>query len=174
MCKKLLCHRRLRRRNEYVHSAEVVLWQMFLATYAGMSLWKKILSDTAYVHNLPTSSSSQEPQIEHFIHANTEAHLPRRKRQLHDATDDGDARHNNGDGRDDDGWLEDIKGQPNDGRHDDGDWRHNGGDGRHDDGQQGDRRHDDCDERHDDAAKRRWRVTRRRGMTTTTGGTTIW
>ena len=115
---------------------------MFLTKYAGMSIRKKILSDTAYVHNLPTSSSSQEPQIEHLIHANTEAHLPRRKRQLHDATDDGDARHNNGDGRDDDGWLDDIKGQPNDGRHDDGDWRHNGGDGRHDDGQQGDRRHD--------------------------------
>ena len=73
---------------------------------------------------------TQQPQIEHLIHANTEAHLPRRKRQLHDATDDGDARHNDGD------WLEDIKGQHNDGRHDDSDWRHNGGAGRHDDGQQ--------------------------------------
>ena len=117
-------------------------WQMFLTSYAGMSIQKKILSDTAYVHIISTSSSSQYPQIEHLIHANTEAHLPRLKRQLHDATDDGVARHNNGDGRDDDGWLEDIKGQPNDGRLDDGDWRHNGGDGRHDDGQQGDRRHD--------------------------------
>ena len=96
----------------------------------------------SFVHNLPTSSSSHKNHKLNLIHANTEAHLPRLKRQLHDATDDGVARHNNGDGRDDDGWLEDIKGQPNDGRLDDGDWRHNGGDGRHDDGQQGDRRHD--------------------------------
>ena len=45
MCKKLLCHHRLRRRNEYVHSAEVVPWQMFVATYAGMSIQKKNSSD---------------------------------------------------------------------------------------------------------------------------------
>ena len=32
--------------------------------------------------------------------------------------------HNDGDGRHDDGRLEDIKGQHNDGRHDDGDGRH--------------------------------------------------
>jgi len=38
--------RRLRHRNEYVHSAEVVPWQMFLATYVGMSIRKKNLSDT--------------------------------------------------------------------------------------------------------------------------------
>jgi len=69
----------------------------------------------SFVHNLPTSSSSHKNHKLNLIHANTEAHLPRLKRQLHDATDDGVARHNNGDGRDDDGWLEDIKGQPNDG-----------------------------------------------------------
>ena len=66
MCKKLLCHRRLRRRNKYVHSAEVVPWQMFVATYVGMSIRKKNLSDTAYTlfphhhhhdnHRLSTSS----------------------------------------------------------------------------------------------------------------------
>ena len=38
--------RRLRHRNEYVHSVEVILWQMFLATYVGMSIKKKNLSDT--------------------------------------------------------------------------------------------------------------------------------
>ena len=64
-------------------------------------------------------------------------------------------RHNNGDGRHNDKWLEDIKGKHNNGWHDDGDWRHNGGNGRHDDGQWGDRRHDDSDERQDNVAKRR-------------------
>ena len=53
--------------------------QMFLATYAGMSIQKKNLSDTAYVHIISTSSS-QQPQIEHLIHANTEA---RRRRRQH-------------------------------------------------------------------------------------------
>jgi hypothetical protein len=57
--------RRLTRRNEYIHSAEVVPWQMFLATYAGMSIRKKNLSDLRM--HLPTSS--QQPQIiEHLIH----------------------------------------------------------------------------------------------------------
>jgi hypothetical protein len=32
------------RRNECVHSAKVVPWQMFLATYAGMSMKKNFLT----------------------------------------------------------------------------------------------------------------------------------
>ena len=60
MCKKLLCHRRLTCRNEYVHSAEVVPWQMFVATYAGMSIRIKNSSDLHYIiFIVPTSSSPQ-------------------------------------------------------------------------------------------------------------------
>ena len=68
---------------------------------------------------------------------------------------DGDVWNDVGDGRQDNGRLEDIKGQHNDGWLNDDNRRHNGGNGWHNDGQQGDRWHNDGNERHDDAAKRR-------------------
>ena len=63
---------------------------MFLATYAGMSIRKKNFLTLRIVH-IFTHISSQQPLIEHLIHANTEAHLPRRKRQRHDACGDAGA-----------------------------------------------------------------------------------
>ena len=66
MCKKLLCHRRLRRRNEYVHSAEVVPWQMFVATYAGMSIRKKNSSDVhiiLFTHNIIITQPQIAPAV---------------------------------------------------------------------------------------------------------------
>jgi hypothetical protein len=51
----------LTRKNEYIHSAEVVPWQMFLATYVGMIILKKILSDTVYLSS--TNYTSTMPTL---------------------------------------------------------------------------------------------------------------
>ena len=76
------------------------------------------------------------------------------------ATGDTTTRHEDVDGRQDDG-----KGQNGNGRHDDGkgqngDGRHDDGDGRHNNGksQQGDKQHNDSDGWYDDAARRRQRA----------------
>ena len=75
--------------------------------------------------------------------------------------DDGDGRQDDGKGQNGDGQHDNGKGQNGDGRHDDGNGQHNNGKG-----QQGNGQHNNGDGGYDEAALQRQRPARRRPRAT--------